>query len=79
MRVRLILALLVWGYVMMPVRAEHADIDLLVLRFDPVAGGIVEETRSSADREPPLGGLQPRPLAHVKANTLARAPIRSHQ
>jgi hypothetical protein len=69
MRLRLIVALLAWGFVMMPVHAEHAGIDLLVLRFDPVTGSFAEEARSSADREPPAGGLRARPLAHVKTNT----------
>ena len=68
MLIRLSLVLLAWGYLVMPVRAEHAILDLLVLRFDRVTGVSTEEGRSSADREPPPGGLHPRPLVHVKAN-----------
>jgi len=68
MLVRFSLVLLVWGFLRMPVRAEHAIIDLLVLRIDPMTGVATEEGRSSADREPPLGGLHPRPLVHVKTN-----------
>jgi hypothetical protein len=68
MLVRFSLVLLVWGYLGMPLRAEHAIIDLLVLRIDPATDVPTEEGGSSADREPPLGGLHPRPLVHVKAN-----------
>jgi hypothetical protein len=68
MLARFTLVLLAWGYLVISVQAEHAIIDLVVLRVDPVTGVSTEEGRSSADREPPLGGLHPRPLVHVKIN-----------
>ncbi len=48
-------------------RAEHATIDLRVFRVDPATGDSKAEASSSADEEPPAGGVQPRPLFKVKA------------
>jgi len=48
-------------------RAEHADIDLRLVHLDPNTGKDKEETTASADREPPEGGYNARPLANVKA------------
>jgi hypothetical protein len=49
------------------VHAEHAIIDLRVFHFDPVSLSVKNEKSASADEEPPLGGLNPRPLMKVKA------------
>jgi hypothetical protein len=49
------------------VRAEHAQIDLRLVRVDPASGLSAEETEAHADQEPPPGGVNPRPLAKVKA------------
>jgi hypothetical protein len=48
-------------------RAEHARIDLTLERVNPVAPGEVAMARASVDVDPPVGGLQPRPLLKVKA------------
>jgi len=48
-------------------RAEHADIDLIVARLAADTGSSLEETKASADLDPPEGGRKPRPLARVKA------------
>ena len=47
-------------------RAEHANIDLRIIRLDPQTGLSRDETSATADREPPAGGRNPRPLARVK-------------
>jgi hypothetical protein len=49
------------------VRAEHANIDLRLIRLDRDTGQTIEETTANADQEPPAGGVNPRPLAKVKA------------
>jgi hypothetical protein len=68
MRVRLVLALLAlmaWA----PLgRAEHARITLRVGHLDPDSGQIRDETTAAADTEPPLGGINPRPLAKARVN-----------
>jgi hypothetical protein len=48
-------------------RAEHANINLQVFRFDPSTGQTSDQVAASADQEPPAGGVQPRPLIKVKA------------
>lgn len=48
--------------------AEHANIDLRVIRIDPTTGQSSEETSASSDQEPPRGGVNPRPLCQVKVN-----------
>jgi hypothetical protein len=47
--------------------AEHATIDLRVFHYDPGSGILKGESSSSADEEPPAGGVKPRPLMKVKA------------
>jgi hypothetical protein len=47
--------------------AEHATIDLRVLRLDPASGAEQDEGSARADQEPPAGGHIPRPLFKVKA------------
>ena len=41
-------------------RAEHAAIDLRVIRLDEKTGQTIDEASASADREPPAGGYKPR-------------------
>lgn len=57
------LALAIWPTL---VRAEHATIDLRIMRLDPATGQPMEEVSASVDRDPPAGGRRPRPLAKVK-------------
>jgi hypothetical protein len=68
MRLVYILALLALAAWPLSARAEHADIDLRVIRVDPATGQDKEEVHASADREPPAGGRNLRPLLKVKVN-----------
>jgi hypothetical protein len=52
----------------MPAAAEHARINLSVKAVDPETGVSGEEAQASADKEPPSGGLYPRPLFKAKVN-----------
>jgi hypothetical protein len=56
-------ALTLWP---LPARSEHARIDLRVIRLDVKTGQNRDEISASADTEPPLGGLNPRPLFKAK-------------
>jgi hypothetical protein len=47
--------------------AEHASIDLRVYRYDLASGSIKDQAHASMDSDPPVGGLNPRPLLRVKA------------
>jgi hypothetical protein len=49
-------------------RAEHAIIDLRVFYVDPATGLTKGQATAFADEDPPLGGVQPRPVMKVKAN-----------
>lgn len=49
-------------------RAEHASIDLRIMRVDPLTNKTLDEANSHADEEPPQGGVYPRPLFKCKAN-----------
>jgi hypothetical protein len=67
MRFHSLLALccvMVWPLV---ASAEHANITLRVMRVTQESGKPLDEVTSSADEEPPLGGVIPRPLFKVKA------------
>ena len=68
MRPACVLALVVFAAWPLAVRAEHADIDLRAIRVDPETGQDKEEVHASADREPPAGGRNARPLLKVKVN-----------
>lgn len=48
--------------------AEHAKIDLCVLRAEPESGTTTDEATATADQEPPVGGVKARPLFKVKAS-----------
>ncbi len=51
----------------LPVRAEHANIDLTLTRQDPNTHAQLAQVSASADQDPPPGGHLPRPLLKVKA------------
>jgi len=57
------LALVAWP---LSARAEHAEIDLKLLRIAPGTGAEEELAEAHADQEPPQGGRIPRPLGKVK-------------
>ncbi len=68
MQLRLVLALLAgltWTAVG---RAEHARINLRVGHLNPETGQMSDDTHAAADTEPPLGGLNPRPVAQARVN-----------
>ncbi len=48
-------------------RAEHARIDLRVSQRDAATGTMKDQATASMDVEPPLGGINNRPLAKVRA------------
>lgn len=48
------------------VRAEHAEIDLKLIRLASDKGAEEEVATAHMDTEPPLGGRNPRPLGEVK-------------
>jgi len=56
------------GWLATPARAEHADIDLRVMRVNPSTGQTIAETTASADTDPPQGGLHRRPLFQAKVD-----------
>jgi hypothetical protein len=64
---RLLIALsLILGW-QLPARAEHANIDLRLMRMNPDTGVVKDETTATSDQEPPTGGVKARPLLKVKA------------
>jgi hypothetical protein len=63
---RPLLALAALALLPLAARAEHASIDLRLIRTD-AATGQEDETAAHADQEPPAGGVNPRPVAKVKA------------
>ena len=62
------LPFLALALVALPARAEHAAIDLRVARLDADTGQVKTQVAANADEDPPLGGVNPRPLLKVKAN-----------
>jgi hypothetical protein len=48
------------------VRAEHADIDLRVYHYDRLSKTVLARSEAHADEDPPVGGVNPRPLLRVK-------------
>jgi hypothetical protein len=67
MRFRFLLALAAALVGQSVLRAEHARIDLTVERVQPTTPGEQSQARASVDVDPPVGGLQERPLLKVKA------------
>jgi hypothetical protein len=47
--------------------AEHARIDLKLIRVDPNSGADGDSVSAAADQEPPSGGFNERPLLKVNA------------
>jgi hypothetical protein len=62
----LVCAVLILGW-QLPAVAEHANIDLVLMRLDPDTGSVKDEKSSTSDQEPPAGGVKVRPLFTVKA------------
>jgi hypothetical protein len=60
-------ALLALLFLALPVHAEHASIDLRITDYEPGTGKIKGQASSYADEDPPLGGVNPRPMLKVKA------------
>ncbi len=48
--------------------AEHANINLRILRLDVESGKTSDEVKAPADEEPPGGGINPRPVFKAKIN-----------
>ena len=48
--------------------AEHANIKLRVFRVEEASGKALEEAAAVSDEEPPLGGINPRPVFKTKIN-----------
>jgi hypothetical protein len=67
MRYALGLAVLLLSGACTSVRAEHASIDLRVSHREAATGIMKDLANSHADGEPPAAGVNPRPLATVKA------------
>jgi hypothetical protein len=61
----LIAALAVWP---LSAQAEHANIKLRVFRVDAEGSKARDETAAASDEEPPLGGINPRPVFRAKVN-----------
>src|SRR5687767_13305411 len=61
-------ALLILAFSGGPARSEHASIDLRLYRTDPETGVIKDDANAFADEEPPLGGVNPRPLFKARVN-----------
>jgi hypothetical protein len=68
MNKRCLVALLALSAWPLTAAAEHANIDLRIMRVDAETGAIRDKATASADEEPPAGGVNPRPLFKVKAN-----------
>jgi hypothetical protein len=64
---RLSLGLLVLAAWPLAARAEHASIELRVMRLDAQTNQTTDDVVARADQEPPLGGVNPRPLFKAKA------------
>jgi hypothetical protein len=66
MGLRCVLLALFLGVVPLVAHAEHANINLRVMRIDPDSGKSRDEGKAVADEEPPAGGINPRPMFKVK-------------
>ena len=62
------LVVLAVSYLSMPVRAEHANIDLRIILRDPATGKQKEEVTASALQDPPGENAKQRPQIKVKTN-----------
>lgn len=67
MRLRLLIPVLAVALLPLAADGEHANIVLRVLRVDLETGKTSDEVKAAADEEPPLGGINPRPVFKAKA------------
>ena len=68
MRMRVLLISIVVGCSPLVASAEHANINLRLLRVDAQSSKVLDEVKAVADEEPPGGGINPRPVCKVKVN-----------
>jgi hypothetical protein len=69
MRLPAVLAMMILAGWPLLTSAEHANIDLRVVRLQVEQGAAKDQDKATAvaDEEPPIGGVNPRPLLKVKA------------
>jgi hypothetical protein len=68
MRNLVLLVAVVLGALPLVAQAEHANINLRILRVDAERSKSLDEAKAVADEEPPDGGINPRPICKVKVN-----------
>jgi len=68
MRYRVLVLAVSLAALPMAANAEHASINLRVLRIDAESGKTTDEAKAAADEEPPAGGVNPRPVFKAKVN-----------
>jgi hypothetical protein len=68
MRSLVLLVAVVFGALPLMAQAEHANINLRILRVDVESSKALDEAKAAADEEPPDGGINPRPICKVKVN-----------
>jgi hypothetical protein len=68
MRISVPLVAVVLGTMPLLAHAEHASINLRVLRVDAESSKTLDEAKAVADEEPPAGGINPRPICKVRVN-----------
>ena len=66
-RFSLLAACLALAVLPLSARAEHARIDLKLIRIDADSGADGDSVSAAADQEPPPGGFNERPILKVKA------------
>jgi len=67
-RILSLLIAVAFGAVPLAAQAEHANINLRILRVDAESSKALDEAKAVADEEPPDGGINPRPICKVKVN-----------
>lgn len=68
MRSDVMVAAIAFALLPLAASAEHAAINLRVLRVDAQSGKTTDEAKAAADEEPPAGGITPRPVFKAKVN-----------
>jgi hypothetical protein len=68
MRSMVLLVAIALGVLPAGAHAEHANINLRILRVDADSSKALDEAKAVADEEPPDGGINPRPICKVKVN-----------
>ena len=66
MRYRVLVLTVVLAALPLAASAEHAKINLRVLRVDAQSGKTTDEATAASDEEPPAGGVNPRPVFKTK-------------